>query len=377
MKIAYLAHTCIPSNVASSIHVMRMCQALADVKHDVTLFCPRAEDRPGRSVDPFDFYGVRRNFSFQWLPRPKSLLGTTIRLHRMVRFVTNWKSFDLVYARCQGLGTYKLHKLNRPFVLETHSLHTGPAMQRLVNNPWLRGLVVISESLERDYRRELGTAKCRIVLARDGADEAQPCTPRSLPGNNTTRCGYVGNLYTGKGLEILVPLAQRCPSVDFHVFGGKEEDVFAWRRKPEVENRPNLFFHGFVQPSETDSVRAACDMLIAPYQPLVHGVGGGTNIADWMSPLKLFEYMASGKAILASDLPVLREILRDRENSLLCPPQDLDAWVAAVEWVRDQPEDARQIGQRALSEFSARYSWRARAELLTREFQLDGRPRCA
>ena len=60
----------------------------------------------------------------------------------------------------------------------------------------------------------------------------------------------------------------------------------------------------------------------APDIRVVFGVGGGTNLADWISPLKMFEYMAQGKAIVASDLPMLREVLRNGENALLCDSDD-------------------------------------------------------
>ena len=71
-----------------------------------------------------------------------------------------------------------------------------------------------------------------------------------------------------------------------------------------------------------------------PYQRNVSIGIKGSNTADWMSPLKLFEYMSSGVPIISSDLPVLREILEDRRNALLVPPKNFDSWDEALKIIR-------------------------------------------
>jgi glycosyltransferase involved in cell wall biosynthesis len=85
-----------------------------------------------------------------------------------------------------------------------------------------------------------------------------------------------------------------------------------------------------------------------------------------MSPLKTFEYMASGKAILCSDLPALREVLAHEQTALLCKPDDPQCWKAALERLRDEPGLRQRLGERAKSEFEAKYTWKARAENVLR-----------
>ena len=80
-----------------------------------------------------------------------------------------------------------------------------------------------------------------------------------------------------------------------------------------------------------------------------------------MSPLKLFEYMAAGKPILASDIPALREVLRDGETALLLPPGDAQAWAAAARRLLADPPAATALGARAQADFLATYTWEARA----------------
>jgi glycosyltransferase involved in cell wall biosynthesis len=104
------------------------------------------------------------------------------------------------------------------------------------------------------------------------------------------------------------------------------------------------------------------DAVLAPYLRVVHGVGGGGgNLAAWMSPLKIFEYMAAGKPILSSDLPVLREVLRDGENAMLRAPEDIEGWATALtQLFRDEGLRAR-LGAQARRDFDAHYSWNRRA----------------
>jgi glycosyltransferase involved in cell wall biosynthesis len=96
-----------------------------------------------------------------------------------------------------------------------------------------------------------------------------------------------------------------------------------------------------------------------PYQTRVAASSGG-DIAPYLSPMKMFEYLASGRPILASDLPVLGEVLT-AENALILPPADVDAWLAAIEKLRAQPKLREKLGG-AARQTAQRYSWEARAE---------------
>jgi glycosyltransferase involved in cell wall biosynthesis len=166
-------------------------------------------------------------------------------------------------------------------------------------------------------------------------------------------------------MERIAEMAPRCPWASFHVVGGAESDLADWERK--MEGCENLFFHGYRPHAETDRYRQSMDVLLAPYQLEITSEGGGTIDARSMSPIKIFEYMAAGKAILASDLPAIREILTDRVNARLCPADDTTSWVDALEELRDQPALREALGQAAREAFRAKHTWRARAKTM-----LDG-----
>lgn len=363
MKLGFLAHTPLLTPKASSVNVMKMCHAWAATGHEVTLFCPV----PEADGDPFSFYGVERNFEIDWLQDHSTWFGRMVRQSRFAQVALWRRSIELVWVRCHAIEPYKLDRLERPFIVEAHTLHESDRFRAVLRNRNLRGLAVTNEELGRAMRRVHDLGDLPVVVARSGADPIADVPARALPGSGRLRCGYVGNLYAGKGTEILIPLAERCPDVDFHVFGGAPEDVEVLRRKSPATN---LFLHGFVPPSDVPAAMLGCDALLAPYQSRVHGASGRTNLARWMSPLKLVEYMAAGRAIVASDLPSIREIVHHGETALLCPPDDVDAWAAALERLAAEPETRTRLGHAAREDFAEHHSWRARAERLNEAFQL-------
>jgi glycosyltransferase involved in cell wall biosynthesis len=241
-------------------------------------------------------------------------------------------------------------------------------MSRVFANKHFARLVVISQALKEEYLRLFDTlTPDQIIVAHDGADSDQ--IPKSLTQSQdysqkgeALKVGYIGSLLPGKGMEIIHELAQQAPDCEFHVVGGTEEDLAKWKSKTLPEN---IIFHGFVQPERVYEFMEMFDVMLAPYQSKV--ITGGArkrDIGRWMSPLKLFEYMGAGKPIIASDLPVLREVIRDGENALLADPDDMDAWIEQIYYFRDHPSERERIGKNAQQDFFSTYTWDKRAELL-------------
>jgi glycosyltransferase involved in cell wall biosynthesis len=207
---------------------------------------------------------------------------------------------------------------------------------------------------------EVPELESRITVAHNGADAiSDELAPMDLGGEKSLfRVGYIGHLYPGKGVEIVRELAVRAPWAEFHVIGGQQHTIDGLLRDTTLPS--NLRLHGFVPPSETDRLTLALDVLLAPYQREVHIAGGGET-GSWMSPLKLFSYMAAGKPILCSDLPVLREIIEHGHNGLMITPDDPEAWLAAIEQLSAEPAERERLGTNARSDFLARHTWQQRA----------------
>jgi glycosyltransferase involved in cell wall biosynthesis len=103
----------------------------------------------------------------------------------------------------------------------------------------------------------------------------------------------------------------------------------------------------------------SCDVLLAAYQSRVAVMGGGGDTSKFMSPLKIFEYMSCKKAIIASDLPVLREVLNE-SNAILVTPDDIKAWITAIRMTENDTL-RKQLGEAAYNTFLRNYTWDIRA----------------
>ncbi|MFJ8744914.1 glycosyltransferase family 4 protein [Embleya sp. NPDC127516] len=365
MRIAYLHPGSIPSLYANSVHAMRMCDAFARAGHQVTLYTA-----PG-SFDVDDahaYYGVRHRFPIHRVPSPDyTPAGYRVRAER-VRVLLVRDAPDLIY----GHDLYALTAAVgvAPLVYETHRLRDDPNTLRieheLLHAGVLARIVVITHALEREYRRVYGAvAPLPLLVAPEGADppdtRAGLESPPELPGRaHAPRIGYVGHLYEGRGIDLVLDLARRLPDLDFHLVGGTPEDLARWTGPGR--RVANAYFHGHRPPATVGAYYPLFDVVLAPYQSEVYTADGHCETGRWASPMKMFEYMAHGRAIVASDLPVLREILHDRINCLLRPPTDASAWALAItELLADEPLRGA-LGGEARSRVHAHHTWRHRAD---------------
>lgn len=362
MRIVYASTSRIPSRAANSIQTMRMCEALAERGHQVTLIC-----RSGGAgeEDPFAFYGVDPMFELVGCRWPAVPGGGLLYGRDVARYLRSRRtSVDLVYARAI-YGAHAAIRTGLPAVLEVHA-PPGNVLRRMLearvlHSPQLQRIVAISGALKEEYERLYPGTNTPIMVAHDAATpdarERAAAPGQSNGGAGALQVGYIGHLYPGKGVELVVRIAARMPDVDFHVVGGAAADLLRWKKAVDL---PNIVFHGFVSPADVSLFRSRFDVLLLPPGRQVAAMGGG-DIARWMSPLKLFEYMGSGRPIIASDLPVLREVLHDGENGLLADPDDVEAWVSAIRRLQWDVPLRNRLSSAAAADLQAEYSWARRA----------------
>ena len=365
MRIAYLSESKIPSREANSIHVMKMCEAFARLGHDVTLVAPlTGEDFEADVADPFVYYGVDPCFAVKRLARwgfrgGKSIYGW--HAGRLARYL----GADRAVGRCL-YSCAVAARMGVPTIWDAHMgtflkrWYQRPVFEWMINAPSFLGVTTNCDALRREILTQVPALEGRVRAAHNGADplpvDIKPATLGTQNGRLSV--GYSGHLYAGKGFELIREIAEKAPFADFHVVGGDQATVDALRRDPSLA--PNIRLHGFVSPSEVARLNLACDVLLAPYQREVRTAGGGETGA-WMSPLKVFGYMAAGKPILCSDLPVLKEIIEGEKNGILLPHDDASAWAAALRRLAEDPGQRDRLGTRARADFLMRHTWRQRA----------------
>lgn len=368
MKILYIASSPVPSTAANSVHVMKMGQALAADGHNVTLLSPEYKRKEISAVsDVFGHYGVTKSFrhirtAFINLPKIKIYTHYLNTLGWILR-----EQPEFVFTR-DVIAAYLAVSSGFPAIYERHDSlesQTGTKkkiFRKLIRHKNFKGLIVISDALKAEIQSKFDISADQITVAHDGADSFPKDISPALPASAKIRIGYTGHLYQGRGIDIIGRIAARLPACEFHIVGGLASDVEFW--KAELAECTNIVFHGMVAPARVPAYIKSFDILLAPYQNKVSVAGGGGDTSRWMSPLKVFEYMASGKPMIVSNLPVLREVLRPGENALLCAPTDSEAWAAAIERLTNDRALAEKLSSEALREFEEKYTWYARAKYI-------------
>lgn len=365
LDLVYVHPVPIPGPAANTVQVAKMCDAFARSGVATKLVQPQAASGAqiasyyGLASDPRVVSGLAPK-----LPGRMLLFGLDACLRHASRRTS------VIYTRSISVA-FAATKLGYRVALEMH----GPLwddkskdrerFDRIIRTPAFTTLVVISQKIADWYLETYPDLDGRIIVAHDGADPVTTeVTPRPLAGS--FRVGYTGHLYPGKGMELISAIAPLCPEATFHVVGGLPEDISRWQRElAEAGTGDNIVFHGHQPHTEIAGFIEAMDVVLAPYLRFVRGQGGETrNLSDWMSPLKLFEYMAHGKAILCSDLPVLREVLSDGRNARLADPDRPEDWAALLRESAADPTARDNLGRQARADFLDHYSWDKRAETI-------------
>jgi glycosyltransferase involved in cell wall biosynthesis len=159
---------------------------------------------------------------------------------------------------------------------------------------------------------------------------------------------YTGHLHKGKGVQTLI---QAAADIDgsVYVVGGYEDDI-RWIQS-SVTVPENVQFTGLIKPAAMPAYQVASDILVAPYT---------SDARDYISPLKLFEYMAAGKPIVTTTKPVLKEVVTHGENALLAEPGDPASLAERVTSLATDPDRQTALGTQARKDVE-QYTWERRA----------------
>jgi glycosyltransferase involved in cell wall biosynthesis len=367
MRVAVVSRSRFPAPYASALSVIQTSQALADEGHDVSLFGV-ASDGAGER-DLFEFYRVRGGFEVVLLPDQivRGIQG--LRYGRRVSEHLRARGpFDFAFGR--SIHVLLLAPKGLPAVFEV-PLPTSRFPRDLPHRTVYRrstflGIAAVCASLRSDLIRQYPRLDPeRVVVARNGANVVHRDTVPRLPDwpgrPGHYQAGYAGAAFPGKGAELPFHLALRLPDVDFHVIGVTQQDYLSLIDGGGVPT--NLHIHGHVPAGELSSRLVCLDCFLVPQARQVT-MNRRTHSAESLFPLKIFDGMAHGLAICASDFEVIREVLEDRTDALLLPPDDVDAWVRGIDGLARDPAYGRRLGERARTKFEAGYTWRHRARTI-------------
>lgn len=371
MNIVTIAGSAIPSDTANSIQVMKACNALVQLGHHVRLLVPGKQN--DSTVDLKSHYGLQTDFPIEWLSSASRRTFTWAAVRRAKRLKA-----DLIYTWFPQSAVFGLlHRI--PTVFEIHIQPTGrfgPMWHRtFARLPGRKRLASITQALvdllENDFHMLMNLQD--VVIAPNGvelerfASLPDPVTARRQLGLRdapTIMC--TGHLYAGRGTELFTALARAIPDAHFVWVGGRREDIDFWRQRVDANHIYNVTFVGFIPNGSLPLYQAAADILLMPYSSSIMGSSGTADSAAVASPMKMFEYMATGRAIASSYLPVIREVLNDN-NAVFCKPDDIPSWKYGLERLLNDETLRNQLGRQARQDAQG-YTWLARAQRILNRF---------
>ena len=366
MKLYYIANNQLPTPKAHGLQIMKMCEAFLSLGIDCELIIPDRRVYPSITEhDPLKYYGIKSLFKITRLPAAdfitvtnyKSLAKFFFWIQQLAfgfsvrRYLSNKEG--IIYSR-DPFSLFMLRSLAMPMYWEIHSLPKNLAslLYKKVFSS-IRGIITISKGLQSDLKK---TYSGPTIVVPDGVD-------LKLFSNLPSRAGareqlklphdrqivmYAGHLYPWKGVDTLLEAAQKLPDMLFVIVGGTPEDIKRYRAK--ISNQKNILLSGFVRHDQVPLYLSAADVLVLPNS------GKELISSRYTSPLKLFEYMASGTPIVASDLPSIREILTD-ETAFLVLADDGDSLQRGIH----EALKSGSIRANKAREAVMQYSWHERA----------------
>lgn len=371
MKIAYIANARIPTEKAHGYQIAKMCSEFARRGAEVTLYVPQRKN--AITQDLFDYYGIDRNFSVATVDCPDvvrfaSVLGRAAFILQTRAFMRVLRKLDLpkdavIYTRDRLIASRYALLGYRAF----YDAHNFPEQRGGSFAESLRGVAGIVCNSEGTAHEFISRGFPKVLVAHNAVD----LKDFDLPGDRVAMrkrldlpldmklVTYVGHLYAWKGVDVLIDaavLSQGREDTLFIIIGGTAEDIERYSRIVKARGLSNVRMLGHKPKRDIPAYLKASDVLVIPNIPI------SKESSEYTSPIKLFEYMASGVPVIASDLPSMRAIVSEHEVSFV-PPGDPRALATAVEdTIRARAEsEVRATLARSLVE---RFSWGARAEAI-------------
>lgn len=394
-RVIYICNARLPTEKANGYQIMQMCDAFSANGVETALYYPqRYQENSLLQVSPFVYYDIEETFllnelqgidALRWVRRDISILKKLAfrvqNLTHSINVVRKTRAYwtdpkTVIFSR--DLGTMLALLLFRSsirckLVFEAH-LFPGRSANKIVRRLAARLdlLVALTGQLALKYQ-ERGYPAKRIQVEPDAVDIDRYAINKSqvecrnqlgLPLNRPI-IGYIGRFHSldlEKGIPDLIQAMHFLVNSGIEgelplllCVGGPMDRVPAYiKTANELGLSPELYrFHDRVRNSDVPLWIKACDVctIPSPRKPFFE---------FYSSPMKLFEYMASGVPIVATNLAALNEVLTDGENALLCEPENPKSLATALYQVLYNRTVAQTISQQAQRDVW-NYTWYRRA----------------
>lgn len=373
-KVLYIASIYLSEATAAVINIMEMCSALKNIGYEVILCVPKSSITKKAL---FDRYNVECPFTVLEEDLPKIFISSNIpgrsilfsfQVIKKIRNVNN----SVIYSRDPWSFCFSSAFFKNKSIFEAHQFRFKNKLQTLIYHAVVKigastqkGSIVCISSRLKDQWENCGISSSKLFVAHDAVNTRKfSCAIPKVEARRRlglNQCAsivaYTGSLLPGKGVDSLVRCANLLPDISFIIVGGDKEQI---SHLIQMARNRNIFFIGKVSPLEVPIYQSAADILALP-----NNVGGA--IADVTSPMKLFEYMASERPIVATDMPSILEILKHGYNALISPAGDDVKIAENIRLLLSEPHLAKVLTKNCKKDLS-KYTWDSRVKFISQLF---------
>ena len=321
--LIYITHARIPSEKTPAPFALKTCESLARQGLAVELWAAKRHNPTFRGVDAFEYHGIARRFTVTYVPtidvmRLLGQIGFLMMLFsfNVALFVRLRKRRDLIVYAHDLRDLILPIFLGIPTYCEIHDFYESSLPLNGFILRRLRGVIVTNRLKIMRLKERYGIAEAKMLLQRNVVDAAQFDIAESkraarekldLP-LDVKLVMYTGHLYDWKGVNTLAEAVRYLPE-DARVYfvGGTDEDREALKEFAARKHVARITFLPHQTHERMPYFQKAADVLVLPNT-------GTQDVSKYeTSPVKLFEYLASGTSIVASDLPSIRDIVTEKE----------------------------------------------------------------
>jgi len=270
------------------------------------------------------------------------------------------KSTQIVHSRDWNFIKAAI-KNGIPAIYEQHHHESKKFEPEIVRNPLFQIAVTVADTV-RESMIQNGMPPEKVIMLHNGfnhlflarqTEASQIWRQQLLTDGRQHLAVYAGGLYQFKGVDMLVDVANELPGVQFAIAGGNSSQVTAYQQLAKNKQVNNIKFLGYLPQNQLASLLQAADVLTHPHCL--------TEAATFTSPLKFFDYMASGTPIVATEIPSLLEFKSGNIAATWCAPDNPHQFAQSIQYsLTKYPRKVE--GYAETMDFVKQFSWENRIE---------------
>ena len=349
-EVHYLAELSFPSKSAYSIHVMKICNEFSKKKFKTKLYILNKK----KKSNFFDDYNCKKKFEILSLNiKRNNFFGRVFFSYKVLKLIKPKKKY-LIISR-SVLAAILLNIFKKKVILELHHELTGFTKYFFLfykNFLSFRNLkiIYITKNLKKYYKLD----KNKDIILDDGVDIGNFNFKKKIKTFKNT-CAYTGSFAKGKGIENIINISKYNQNIFFHLYGDFANSNFS---KNSFKRFKNIKYKGYIKYKNIPKVLSKYNILLLPYSDKVYVRSKSIETSNYMSPLKLFDYMASKNIIVASKMNVYKHIL-NKKNSILIDSNSPSEWADKLENILKSLDQYKVLRNNAY-ESVKKYTWKKR-----------------